>query len=305
MRGRLVSRPIGEVLREAEQLVRAGVKEILVISQDTSAYGVGPQVCRRDLAGNAERRARFYDLAAGPGRARRMDSAALRLSLSARRQGRRAHGRRARAALSRHSLPARERAHLEAHEAAGRGRRTRSSASPPGGGSFRTSRCAAPSSSAFPARPSRTSSELLEWLRDAQLDRVGCFEYSPVEGAAANALPESRLPDEVKQERRAALHGARGRDQRASGSRRRSAATCRCSSTDVEGGVAIARSASDAPEIDGVVRIASRWRPESRRFRPSPHRRARAPTISRRERPSSCVGFGYPISAISAEISCR
>src|SRR6202166_1316385 len=66
MRGRLVSRPIGEVLREAEQLVRAGVKEILVISQDTSAYGVdvkyAAHACR-----DVERPARFFDLSAALG----------------------------------------------------------------------------------------------------------------------------------------------------------------------------------------------------------------------------------------------
>ena len=66
MRGRLVSRPVGEVLREAEQLVRAGVKEILVISQDTSAYGADLKYARADLAGR-ERRAQFYDLAAALG----------------------------------------------------------------------------------------------------------------------------------------------------------------------------------------------------------------------------------------------
>ena len=66
MRGDLVSRPVGEVLREAEQLVRAGVKELLVISQDTSAYGVDLKYAAQAWRG-AERRARFYDLAAALG----------------------------------------------------------------------------------------------------------------------------------------------------------------------------------------------------------------------------------------------
>src|SRR5471030_623821 len=66
MRGDLVSRPVGEVLREAEQLVRAGVKEILVISQDTSAYGVDLNYAAQPWR-NVERRARFYDLAAALG----------------------------------------------------------------------------------------------------------------------------------------------------------------------------------------------------------------------------------------------
>src|SRR5256884_6498304 len=63
MRGDLVSRPVGEVLKEAEQLVRAGVKELLVISQDTSAYGVDLKYASQSWRG-ADRRARFYDLAA-------------------------------------------------------------------------------------------------------------------------------------------------------------------------------------------------------------------------------------------------
>ncbi len=66
MRGDLVSRPVGEVLREAEQLVRAGVKEILVISQDTSAYGVDLKYAAQTWR-DVERRARFYDLAAAFG----------------------------------------------------------------------------------------------------------------------------------------------------------------------------------------------------------------------------------------------
>src|SRR6202008_135914 len=55
----------------------------------------------------------------------------------------------------------------------------------------------------FPGETEQDFEELLDWLRAAQLDRVGCFEYSPVEGAAANALGEAPVPDEVKQERRA------------------------------------------------------------------------------------------------------
>ena len=66
MRGDLVSRPVGEVLREAEQLVRAGVKEILVISQDTSAYGVDLKYAAQAWR-DVQRRARFYDLAAALG----------------------------------------------------------------------------------------------------------------------------------------------------------------------------------------------------------------------------------------------
>ncbi len=95
---------------------------------------------------------------------------------------------------------------------------------------------------------------MLDWLRIAQLDRVGCFEYSPVEGAAANALRQPHVPAEVKQERRARfmelaakisserLAQKIGRDMPVLVDR-------------IDGNVAIARSSSDAPEIDGVVRI--------------------------------------------------
>ncbi len=84
MRGDLVSRPIGEVLREAEQLVRAGVKEILVISQDTSAYGVDLKYAAQEWRGEAAARALLRS-GRGAGRTRRLDPAALRLSVSARR----------------------------------------------------------------------------------------------------------------------------------------------------------------------------------------------------------------------------
>ena len=106
LRGDLVSRPAGDVLREAEKLVAAGVKELLVISQDTSAYGVdikyaaspwqrprGPRPVSRSRA-----RARH---------ARRLGAVALRLSLPARRRGDRADARRRGAALPRHPVPAR------------------------------------------------------------------------------------------------------------------------------------------------------------------------------------------------------
>ena len=79
----------------------------------------------------------------------------------------------------------------------------------------------------FPGETEADFAELLEWLREAQLDRVGCFEYSPVEGAAANALRQPPVPAEVKARAARALHGARRRDQRAAARRKKSAATMR------------------------------------------------------------------------------
>ncbi|HET9701820.1 MAG TPA: 30S ribosomal protein S12 methylthiotransferase RimO, partial [Burkholderiales bacterium] len=99
---------------------------------------------------------------------------------------------------------------------------------------------------------------LLRFLEDARLDRVGCFTYSPVEGAAANALPGA-VPEEIKEERR---HRLMALQERISASR----LAARVGSTlavlvdraDKHG--AIARSHADAPEIDGVVYVESRRR---------------------------------------------
>ena len=130
----------------------------------------------------------------------------------------------------------------------------------------------------FPGETEAEFEELLAFLEAAELDRVGCFAYSPVEGAAANALPD-HVPDDVREERRArfmklqedisarrlrrhvgkTLHGARGRASRPA--------------------ALSARSAADAPEIDGIVHVARRCGPEARRVR----RRAR--DANRRARP--------------------
>jgi ribosomal protein S12 methylthiotransferase len=111
----------------------------------------------------------------------------------------------------------------------------------------------------FPGETERDFEELLEWSRTARLDRVGCFEYSPVEGAAANALPEKPVPDEVKKERR-----ERFMELAAEISAARLAAkvgrTLKVLVDRIEDGQAIARSAGDAPEIDGSVRIPSAGR---------------------------------------------
>jgi ribosomal protein S12 methylthiotransferase len=122
----------------------------------------------------------------------------------------------------------------------------------------------------FPGETEQDFEELLDWMRVAQLDRVGCFEYSPVEGAAANALKETAVPSEVKAERRGRfmalaaeisanrLKAKIGRkmpvliDRIDRGIDRGSDAG---NDGDSDGDIAIARSSSDAPEIDGTVRI--------------------------------------------------
>jgi len=254
LRGRLVSRPVGEVLREAEALARAGVKELLVISQDTSAYGVDLKFAGQDWRGR-ERHARFFDLCQALGE--------LGIWVRLHYVYPYPHVDRIIELMAtgrilpyldipfQHASPSILRAMKR--PAAAEDTLTR----------IRAWRTALPDLAlrstfivGFPGETESDFSTLLEWLEQAQLDRVGCFQYSPVEGAAANAL-EGAVPDELKAERydrfmRAAarISAARlaskvGRDMRVLVDR-------------IEGRKAIARSAADAPEIDGVVRIGGR-----------------------------------------------
>jgi len=252
MRGDLVSRPIGEVLREAEQLARAGVKEILVISQDTSAYGVDLKYAAQPWR-DAPRRARFYDLAAALGELGvwvrlhyvypypHVDQVIELM----------AEGKvlpyldipfqHASARILK--LMKRPAASTNTLDRIAAWRRTTPDIT------IRSTFIVG-----FPGETEQDFAELLDWLRAAQLDRVGCFEYSPVEGAAANALRQPEVPAGLKAERRARfmelsaeISGARlakkvGRDMQVLVDR-------------LDGDVAVARSASDAPEIDGTVRI--------------------------------------------------
>jgi len=254
MRGRLASRPVGEVLREAEQLVRAGVKEILVISQDTSAYGADLKFAEDVWRGKA-RRARFYDLAAALGEL----GAWIRLHyvypyphvdevVELMADGR---------VLPYLDIPFQHASarilKLMRRPAAAENTLERIAAW----------RRAAPDITlrstfivGFPGETEQDFEELLDWLRTAQLDRVGCFEYSPVEGAAANALPEVTVPDEVKKERRARFMELSA-EISAERLAKKVGRTLEVLIDRIEDGAAIARSASDAPEIDGIVRIPS------------------------------------------------
>ena len=252
MRGDLVSRPIGEVLREAEQLVRAGVKELLVISQDTSAYGVDLKYAAQSWRG-AERRARFYDLAAALGEL----GVWVRLHyvypyphvdqvIDLMAEGK---------VLPYLDIPFQ-------HASA----RILKLMKRPAAAENTLQRIAAwrrvtPDITVrstfivgFPGETDADFEELLAWLRVAQLDRVGCFEYSPVEGAAANALRQPAVPPELKAERRGRFMEL---SQEISAARlaQKVGRTLQVLVDKLEGSVAIARSPSDAPEIDGTVRI--------------------------------------------------
>ena len=105
----------------------------------------------------------------------------------------------------------------------------------------------------FPGETEAEFAELLAWLEEAQLDRVGCFKYSPVEGAAANALGNHVAPQ--VQEERYARFMQRAAQISAQRLATRVGRTLQVLVDTVEGDTAIARSEADAPQIDGVVRI--------------------------------------------------
>jgi ribosomal protein S12 methylthiotransferase len=252
MRGDLVSRPIGEVMGEAERLVNAGVKELLVISQDTSAYGVDLKYAT-GFWGGRPIKARFLDLARELGSlgawvrlhyvypyphvddviplmAEGMVLPYLDVPFQ--------HG--SPRVLKLMKRPAHAEDTLE------RIRRWR--------GICPDITLRSTFIVGFPGETEADFQVLLDWLQEAQLDRVGCFRYSPVEGAAANALPGA-VPDEVKEERwqrfmAAATAISRSRLAAKVGSQQR----VLVDTVDENG--AIARSRADAPDIDGVVRIA-------------------------------------------------
>jgi ribosomal protein S12 methylthiotransferase len=252
LRGKLASRPLDDVLREAEALVRGGVKELLVISQDTSAYGsdIGYQAVQ--WRGQTHE-TRFVDMA------RALGELGVWVRLHYVYPYPHVDGVIALMAAGKvlpyldipfqHGSPAvlkrmRRPAHVEnTLERIGQWRRECP------GLTLRSSFIVG-----FPGETEGEFQELLAWLDAAQLDRVGCFKYSPVEGAKANALAGA-VPEGVKDERY-----ARFMERAQAISRSRLAARIgkrlRVLIDRIEAGVAIAHSEGDAPEIDGVVRIA-------------------------------------------------
>jgi len=255
MRGDLVSRPLGEVMNEAENLLRAGVRELLVISQDTSAYGVDVRY-RTGFWRGRPLRTRMTELTRALGELAAEHGAWVRLHyvypyphvdevlpLMA-----------AGSVLPYLDVPFQ-------HASARILRLMRRPASAQDNlDRIRAWRSVCPDLTirstfivGFPGETPAEFTALLEFLEAAELDRVGCFAYSPVAGAAANALPDP-VPETVKQERRARFMAAQAKI-----SARRLAAKVGRRLTvlvdAVEGERAIARSAADAPEIDGTVVI--------------------------------------------------
>ena len=251
MRGDLVSRPVGEVMQEAQAMVQAGVKELLIISQDTSAYGVDVRH-RTGFWGGRPLKTRLTELASALGEL----GAWVRLHyvypyphvdelVPLMAQG---------SVLPYLDIPFQHASPriLKLMKRPANSENTLAR--------IRAWRSACPQLTlrstfivGFPGETEREFEELLAFLEEAQLDRVGCFAYSPVEGAAANALPDP-VPEPLKEERR-----ARFMQVQEVISKRRLAARVGQTLTvlvdEVHPDGAIARSAADAPEIDGVVML--------------------------------------------------
>jgi ribosomal protein S12 methylthiotransferase len=253
LRGDLVSRPVGEVMGEAEALVKAGVKELLVISQDTSAYGVDVKY-RTGFWNGRPLKTRMTELVSALGDL----GAWVRLHyvypyphvdevIPLMQDGK--------------LLPYLD---IPFQHASARILKLmkRPAAADKTLDRIQAWRAACPDLTlrstfivGFPGETEGEFEELLDFLDEAQLDRVGCFAYSPVEGATANTLPDA-VPEEVKEARR-----ARFMEKQAEISARRleqkigRKMTVLVDEIDEEGD-AIARSPADAPEIDGVVFIA-------------------------------------------------
>ena len=253
LRGRLVSRPIDEVLREAERLVKAGVRELLVISQDTSAYGADIRY-REASWRDARYQTRFIDLA------RALGSLGVWVRLhyvypyphvdavvSLMNEGKVLpyldipfqHG--SPTVLKRMRRPAHA---VDSLQRIAAWRRECPQLT------LRSTFIVG-----FPGETEAEFEELLSWLSAAQLDRVGCFKYSPVAGAAANDLG-AHVPPAVQEERyrRFMEHAQAISAERL---QRKIGQSIQVLVDGLDGRAAMARSAADAPEIDGVVRISN------------------------------------------------
>ncbi len=258
MRGDLVSRPIGEVLGEAQRLFDAGVKELLVISQDTSAYGVDVKY-RTGFWDGQPVKTRMLDLCERLGTLAEGHGAWVRLHyvypyphvdqvLPLMASGR--------------VLPYLDVPFQHSHpDVLARMKR-------PASGERNLERLArwreicpelVVRSTFIAGFPGETESEfehLLDFVREARIDRAGCFAYSPVDGAAANAL-DGMLPQEVREERRSRFMAV-AEEVSTAKLRTRVGATMQvlvdhAPALGRKGGVG--RSYADAPEIDGTVQL--------------------------------------------------
>jgi len=262
MRGDLVSRPIGEVMLEAENLFKAGVKELLVISQDTSAYGVDIKF-RTGFWNGRPLKTHMTQLVEALGELAAPYGAWVRLHyvypyphvdqvIPLMAQGR---------VLPYLDVPL-QHAHPDVLK-----RMKRPASGEKNIERIRAWRALCPDitirSTFIAGFPGETEAEfeyLLDFLKEAEIDRLGCFAYSPVEGASANLLADP-VPEEVREERRGRVmllqeEISKKRLQAKVGR------TIRVLIDELErGGNAIGRSAADAPEIDGVVYVKAPFEP--------------------------------------------
>ena len=253
MRGDLVSRPVGEVMQEAANLVKAGVKELLVISQDTSAYGVDVKY-RTGFWGGRPLKTRMTELAAALGEL----GAWVRLHyvypyphvdevLPLMRAGK---------ILPYLDVPF-QHANPRILKAMKRPANSENNLA-----RIRRWREICPDLTirstfivGFPGETDEEFEQLLEFIEDAQLDRVGCFTYSPVEGATANALA-NHVPEDLKEERKARFMAAQEVISTAR-LKRKLGKTITVLIDAAGADSTVGRSSADAPEIDGVVRVAA------------------------------------------------
>ncbi len=251
MRGDLVSRPVDEVLIEAEKLVRGGVKELLVVSQDTSAYGVDTKYAEREWRGKtyATRMKSLCEGLSELGAWTRLhyvypyphvdDVVPLM-----------AEGK----VLPYLDIPFQHASPriLKLMKRPGAVDKTLER--------IQRWRSICPDITirstfivGFPGETDDEFEQLLDFLDEAELDRVGAFAYSPVNGAKANDLPDP-VPEEVKQERLARFMALQA-EISAEKLERKVGSVQRCLVDAIDGDLAIARSMADAPEIDGLVQI--------------------------------------------------
>ena len=255
LRGDLVSRPAADVLREAEKLVAAGVKELLVISQDTSAYGIDMKYAASTWK-DRKVRAKFLDLARELGELGvwvrlhyvypyphvddvipLMAEGKILPYLDVPFQ----HA--SPAVLKRMRRPAAQEQTLERIQA--------------WRGICPNLTIRSTFIVGFPGETEEDFARLLDWLGEAQLDRVGCFRYEPVAGAAANDLG-APVPDDVREDRwhrfmRCQQAISVKRLNRKVGNRERII----IDEVDAKAGTAKGRGKGDAPQIDGAVHVAT------------------------------------------------
>jgi ribosomal protein S12 methylthiotransferase len=271
MRGDLVSRPIGDVLKEAKQLFESGVKELLVVSQDTSAYGVDIQY-RTGFWDGKPVKTRLYDLALALNQLAKEHQAWVRLhyvypyphvdQIVPIMAEFKEHGY---GLLPYLDIPM-QHAHPDVLK-----RMKRPASGEKNLDRIEQWRAVCPDLvirstfiAGFPGETEEEFQYLLDFMQEANIDRAGCFAYSPVEGAAANEL-DHPVPQAIREERQArfmevAETVSTKRIKRLVDQRIR----ILVDRLDDQGG--IGRSAGDAPEIDGLVRILPPSKP-SKRYR--------------------------------------